>query len=341
MLVRGFLPLSEAMVLIEKSGFDFGMDRWELWVRRGLMPRSERIAGTNLYGLGADQWTRLKILIMIHRDVFGRKSPEAVAYWASLWGIEVPANLVAAHMTKSIKTFYAMMRRRNLQVSNRRIHPETMVESEARKLATTMARDLLRIANIRNAIKRQFLTQFAEEFSFLVVCMTYNVLPVNSLSNVFRKIGRALFTLGTVAAASRVLRKVVESERDRFVDPTVGHNKILKEIDVTQRDRPQLLLRACQDSGLALAAGQRAFGYDQMKRKRRTNASNGKERETARIFFAVIPLVSAYFLAFNLEDPNSPFLATLRQSHGAVFEQQVRRLDRISEWQRRRLERGL
>jgi hypothetical protein len=341
MLVGGMLPFSEAMALTKKAGFNFGVDRWELWVKRSLVERAERIPGTNLYGLQPQQWARLKMLIVIDHQLYGRKSPDGVAYFAAVSGIDVPADLVAAYISKSLKTFYGLLRRRAVQISNGRVDPRTMVESDARKLAGAMAADLLRIVKIRNPIKRQFLKQFTDELSFVVVCMTYNVLPNRSLVNVFRRIANAIFTAGTAPLAAQRLRRVLDSERARLVDPTVGDNKILKEIDIASRNDPGLLLRACHDSGLAFASAQRAFGSDRTSPRRPPSDLKGAARDTVRTFYALLPMISALFLAFNLDDPESKFLINLRRSQGATFERNLRRLDRITEWQRRRLEKGL
>ncbi|MFY9737680.1 MAG: hypothetical protein WAK11_01380, partial [Candidatus Cybelea sp.] len=101
----------DAMERIKKAGFNFSQDRWETWVRCGLMERAERIEGSNSYGLKPAQWEKLKRLVSIDSQLFGRHSPEAVAYYAALWGIEVPPDLVADYMVKGIYTFYRTMRR--------------------------------------------------------------------------------------------------------------------------------------------------------------------------------------------------------------------------------------
>jgi len=342
MWIDGFLPFGEAMTIIKKAGFDFGVDRWELWVKRGLMQRAERIPGTNLYGFREPRWGRLQRLIMIDHQLFGRKSPEAVAYFAAIWGAEVPATLVAKHMSKSLTSFYALLRRRFAQLSNGRIDPRSIVESDARKAASLMSADLLKIVNIRNPIKRQFAKQFFDEVSFAVICVTYNVLPNRSLTNVMRRIANGIFTAGTAGLAARWLRKVLDSERERFTDPTVGNNKILREIEATAHDRPDLLLQACRDSGLVFAAGQRAFGMTNTGPVRAPPKNlKGNARDTARTFYALLPMISALFLIFNLDDPESKVLIKLRQSQGADLEKDLRRWDRVIEWQHRRMEKGL
>lgn len=341
MLNRGFMPFPAAMEMIRKARFGFGPDRWELWVKRGLMDRAERIPGTNLYGLRPEQWMRLKRLIIIDHHLFGRKSPEAVAYFAALTGTQVPPELVAAHLCSGIEKYFTLMRRRMLQISNRRIDPRMMVESDARKLASMITNDLLKVVKIGNAVKREIARQFFDEANFVIVCMTYNVLPTRSLGNVLRTIGKAIFTAGTATVGAQALRKMLEGERERFVDPTIGENKILKEIEATLRDQPALILRACLDTGIAFAAMQRGFGIVAPTRpKRPPGKLTAKEREAERTFNAIVPLASSYLLAWNLDYPSSKALAALRRSGGAELERTVRRLDRISEWSRRRWEKA-
>jgi hypothetical protein len=52
----------------------------------------------------------------------------------------------------------------------------------------------------------------------------------------------------------------------------------------------------------------------------------------------MVPMASAFFLTMILDNPKDPFLMLLRRDEGATLEAQVRRLDRITEWQKRRLE---
>ena len=140
----GFIPFGEAMARVRKVAPDFSRDRWDTWLRRGLMTRAQRIPGTNDYGFTPDQWRRLQVLVYIDSHLFGRKSPEAVAYFAALSGIEVPADLIADHMEKSIRAFYKYLRRRLIQQSSGRYDPRMLNESDARKLAQRMADDITR-----------------------------------------------------------------------------------------------------------------------------------------------------------------------------------------------------
>jgi hypothetical protein len=336
--VDGFVLFCEAMERFKAAGVDFGENRWETWVRCGLMERTERIPGTNFYGFRLEQWTRLKTLVFIDSQLLGRKSPEAVAYYAALWGIEVPANLVADHLVKSISTFYSLMRRRLIRQSNGRYDPRMLAEPDVRKLAAKSAEDILRISPIRNRVKRAFARQFAEELSFVIIQTTYDVRPSPSIEAVIRRVANAIFK-APAALGARLIRKVLDNEGARFVDPQIGNNRILEEIRSTQRDQPELILRACRDSGIAFAALTRAFGLEEQHQNGHPpNELTGTARENARTFYALLPLASAYLLAWNLDFPKSQALAMLRKSEGAEFEYQLRRLDRISEWQRRRLE---
>lgn len=138
-----------------------------------------------------------------------------------------------------------------------------------------------------------------------------------------------------------MLRKALEKERERYVDPTVGNNKIVREIRSTARERPELILRSCRDTGLGFTATQRAFGLENLEKRRPPNHLKGTARDTVRAFYAMFPLGMAILLTFNLDDPESKFLAFLRKNEGAEFEDYVRRWGRITDWQQDRWERGL
>lgn len=334
------MPFGDALLRIEKAGFDFGRDRWEAWVRRRLMSKAERIPGTNNYGLRTEQWEKLKRFVVIDNQLFGRRSPDAVTYYAALWGIEVPANLVAAYMVKGIHTYYRTLRRRLIQQSSGRLDPRMLDESDVYKLAKKGAKDILAITpRVRNPIKRLAVQQFAEAAAFIMFSMAYDVKPERSLAGTIRGLANGLFTAPTAAVGARFLRQIIESEGSRFVDPDIGDNRILDEVRVTARDHPEILLRACRDSGLAFAASVKGFGLEERHRRGRPpNDATGVARENARAYYALLPIVSAIFLTMNLDDPDNRFLATLRKDEGKSVAEQIRRLDRISEWQRRRLE---
>ena len=327
------------MERFKKAGVAFGENRWETWVRCGLMERADRIPGTNQYGFGPEQWERFRMLVFLYSQLYGRKSPEAVAYYAALSGIDVPPKLVADYLVKSIHTFHSLMGRRLIRQSNGRFDPRMLTEPDVRKLARKAAEDILRITPIRNRIKRAFAKQFAEELSFVMIQTIYDVRPSPSINAVIRRVANGLFVSPAGALGAKLIRKVLDVEGGRFVDPRVGNNRILKEIKDTLRDQPQLILTACRDSGLAFAAANRALGIEnQTQQERPSEDLKGAARENVRSAQAFLPWVSAYLLAWNLDYPKSRALAKLRETQGAVFESAVRRVDRITEWQKRRLE---
>lgn len=282
------------------------------------------------------------MLLAIDHQLFGRKSPDAVAYYAALWGIDVPVNLVADHLVKSIETFYSLLRRRLIRQHSNILNLHELDEPDVRRLAKTASKDVLRIVSIKNPIKRALMKQFAEALCFVTVKIIYDVKPLPSFPEAMRKVANGIFQAPVAALSARFLHKALRSEGPRFVDPTMGRNKILDEIRTTERNRPQLILQACRDSGSAFAAATRAFGLEQLQRNGRPpNDLKGPARDNVRTIYAFLPLVSAYFLAFNLDSPKSRFLSMLRTSGGIELERQIKRLDNFSEWQRRRLEKGL
>ena len=342
MAVEGFVLFGEAMDRFKAAGVDFGENRWETWVRCGLMDRTERIPGTNQYGFRPEQWERFRMLVYIYSRLYGRKSPDAVAYYAALWGIDVPPKLVADHLVKSIHTFYGLMGRRLIRQSNGRFDPRMLTEPDVRKLAGKGAEDILRLTPIRNKMKRMFARQIIEELHFVILQTIYDVRPSPSINAVIRRVANGIFVAPAGALGARLIRKILDAEGRRFVDPKIGENRILTEIEDTLRDQPQLILTACRDSGLAFAAANRALGLENQKHQvRPPEELKGTERETVRTVYALLPLISAYLLAWNLDFPNSRALSMLRKSEGAEFESAVRRADRISEWYRQRLRRGL
>jgi hypothetical protein len=232
------------------------------------------------------------------------------------------------------------MRRRIIQQSNGKLDPRMLAESDVYKLAKRGAGDLmLLMPKIRNPIKRMMLRQFAETLTFMSLCIIYDVKASRSLVDVVRRVANGIFTAATAAMGARLLRKVIERERWRFVDPDMGDNKIVEEVRAAQRNHPQLILRACRDSGLVFAASIRGFGLEEEQSTGRPpNDAKGNARENARAFYAMVPMTSAFFLTMILDNPKDPFLMLLRRDEGADFEAQIRRLDRITEWQRRRLE---
>ena len=330
------------MARVQKVAPDFSRDRWETWLRRGLMMRAQRIPGTNDYGFAPDQWRRLQALVDIDSQLFSRKSPEAVAYFAALAGIEVPVDLLADHLEKSIRAFYKYLRRRLIQQSSGRYDPRMFNETDARRLAHRMADDVIAITPIRNNAKREMAKQFAVELSFVIIQMTFNVRTSSpSVGEAVRKIASGMFMGAFATLGARHLKKMLESEGPRFVDPELGDNRLLEEIRSTQRTQPHLLAQACLDSGLAFAACERAFEIQGRHDSRSPHNLTGTAREHARGFYWFLPMVSAYFLTFALDYPQSQFLELVRRSNGAVLEQKVRRLNRVTEWRRRRLGRGL
>jgi hypothetical protein len=335
------IPFGEALETIRKARLTFGQNRWESWLRCGLVQAAERIPGTNSYGLPLDQWERLKRLVVIDHQLFGRKSPEAVAYFAALWGIDVPVALVAQHLIKSVHTVYGITRRWLIRQSSGFLDPRDLYEEDIRRLSVKAARDVLKIVLVKNPIKRTIAKQFIEEVYFVVLQTVYSARPFPSIGASIRRVANGIFRAPTVALGARFLRNALKSEGPRFVDPAIGDNQILREIDSTQRDQPHLILRACRDSGLALLAVRRGFGNKDEHPPGPPPKLTGAARENARFFYAVIPMFSAFFLAINLDNPKNRFLTILRTSEGKLLEEQVRRFDRIVEWHSRRLERGL
>jgi hypothetical protein len=338
-----WIPFGEAMERIERARFSFSQDRWETWVRCRLVEPAARIPGTNSYGLRRQQWMKLKVLIAIDSQLFGRRSPEAIAYFAATLGVEVPADLVADYIVSSIHTYYTLLRRRIIQQSSGRRDPRMLTESDVHKLAKKTASDFMAmLPRIRNPAKRFALDQLARSAAFMMLCIAYDVKPPGSLSETVRSIANGIFRGSAAALGAAMLRRVLERESGRFVDPQFGENKIIQEVLETQRKAPALLLRACRDSGLALQASIKGFGLEENQRKGRPpNHLKGTARENARAFYALLPMSTGFFLSMNLDNPNDAFLTMLRTDEGAKLESVVRRLDRASEWQRRRLERGL
>jgi hypothetical protein len=299
--------------------------------------------GSNKYGLRAEQWMKLKTLIVIDSQIFGRRSPEVIAYFAATLGVDVPANLVADHIVASIHTFYTVMRRRIIQQSSGRLDPRMLTESDVHKLAKKAADDVAGVLpRIRNPAKRFAFNQFAQSIAFMTICIAYDVKPPRSLGETIRSIAKGVFSGSTASLGATMLRRIIERERGRFVDPQFGDNKMIQEVRETERKAPALLLRACRDSGLAWQASVKGFGLEERQGKGRPpNDLKGVARENARAFYALLPISTGFFLSMSLDNPNDSFLALLRKDEGEKLASEVQRLDRISEWQRRRLERGV
>lgn len=331
------------MEQINRTRFSFSQDRWETWVRCRLIDPAERIPGTNNYGLRPRQWAKLKVLIAIDNQLFGRRSPDAIAYFAATLGVEVPADLVADYIVGSIHTFYTLMRRRIIQQSSGRRDPRMLVENDVHKLAKKTAGDFMAmLPRIPNPAKRFSLDQLAQSAAFITICIAYDVKPPRSLGETVRSIANGIFHGSAAALGAAMLRRVLERESGRFVDPQFGENKTIQEVREAQQKAPALILRACRDSGLALQASIKGFGLEDNQRKGQPpNNLKGTARENARAFYALLPMSTGFFLSMSLDNPNDAFLTMLRKDEGAKLESVVRRLDRVSEWQRRRLERGL
>jgi hypothetical protein len=328
------------MARIARAGIPFGKSQWELWQRHGLIDKAHRVPGSNDYALDPAQWRRLGQLVTIYNQLFGRRSPEAVAYFASLWGLSVPVDLVARHLDKSIQAYYTLMRLRLIKQSNGKLDPRMLKEKDARKLANNTAEEMLAATPpIRNLGKRLALRQCILSLSYVIVCVTYDIRAKTSFVNSIRNIAEAVFEGSTASLGSSLLRKHIERERGRLVDPVIGDNALLREIRETAETKPEMLLRACRDAGLLFAASKTGFGYDDSPPpKIDPNAAKGKARETARMIFSLLPVVTAFLLTFILDDPDNKFLSLLREDEGAKFTKLVARLDRMNLRQLQRLE---
>jgi len=337
---EGWILYPDAMARIARTGIRFGQNQWELWQRHGLIDRAHRVPGSNDYALDPDQWLRLGQLVTIYNQMFGRRSPEAVAYFASLWGLNVPVDLVASHLDKSIRAYYTLMRERLIKQSNGKLDPRMLTNRDVGKVAKKAADEMLAmVPPIRNLGKRLVLRQAVLSFSYVIVSVTYNVPAKTSFVRSIRDIGNAIFDRSTASLGSSLLRKHLERERGRLVDPVIGDNALLREIRETAETKPEMLLRACRDAGLLFAASKTGFGYDDSPPpKIDPNATKGKARETARMIFALLPVITAFLLTFILDDPDSKFLTLLREDEGAKFTKLVARLDRMNMWQMQRLE---
>jgi hypothetical protein len=178
----------------------------------------------------------------------------------------------------------------------------------------------------------------AHELSFVMVSMFYDTRPSYSVMQAIRGIANAVVRGPGAAIVAKFIRGAFEAERLRYIDPEIGDNKMITEIQETCLHQPDLLLRACRDSGLAFAASVRGFGLvDQQRRLRVPNDAKGKERETVRTFYFMLPALSGFFLSMNIDDPQHQVLAFVRKSDGKALEERVRRLDRISEYKIRKL----
>jgi hypothetical protein len=334
------VPLSEALQRIRKAGFKYSPDRWETWVGSGLVRKAERIEGTNSYGITQREWKRLQLLVITDSQLFGRRSPGAIAYFAALWGIDVPVDLVTDHIEDSVRTMYRMMRRFIKQQTGRVVDPSDMQESDIARFARTWAKHLSTIfPPIRNPLKRAIANEVATTMVFVMLSAMYNVERPRSFFSSVRRIADAIFTGPTVALGARFLRTIIERESQRLIDPDIGTNKMLVELRTVEREDPELILRACRDSGLAYAAAQRAFGYDQNPPRRPDPATmTAREKEAARMFYALLPTVTGYFLTMLIDNPKDRFLSVLRKDEGKTFTEYLRRLDRVTIKQVRRLE---
>lgn len=338
-----WMPFGEAMRQIKDAGFRFGQNRWETWVDSGLMDKAKRIPGTNDHGFSAEQWEKLKRLIVIDSQLFGRKSPQAIAYYAATSGLDVPPRLVADHIVSSIHTFYRTLRRRIIQQSSGRRDPRMLSESDALKLAKKAASDIVQLMpRIRNPAKRFALGQFTEAVAFVIISAAYAVKMPRTFGESVRSIANGLFHRSSAALGATMLRKSLERTRNELVDPTFGSNKLIEVVQIALATNPLLILRACRDSGIVFESSIKGFGLTERHRRGRPpNDAKGTARENARAFYALLPMVSALFLSMNIDNPNNRFLMMLRKDEGAAFAQHVRRLDRVAEWQQRRLEKGL
>src|ERR1700722_6725433 len=111
-MAPNLLPLSEGFERLQAAGVNCTPSHWELWVKRRLISRAQRIPGSNENGLDSEQWRRLKLFASIHNQLEERASPEAIAYYVAYWGIEVNPELVADYIDKSIRSYFKVMRRR-------------------------------------------------------------------------------------------------------------------------------------------------------------------------------------------------------------------------------------
>jgi hypothetical protein len=234
MVPEGWILYPEAMARIARAGIPFGQSQWELWQHEGLIDKAKRVPGSNDYALDPDQWRRLGQLVMIYSQLFGRRSPEDVAYFASLWGLTVPVKLVARYMDKSIRAYYGVMRKRLIKYSNGKLDPRMLSQKDARKLANKTTEEMLTaMPPIRNLGKRLVFRQTMLSLTYVVFCVTYDIRAKTSLSDSIRNIANTIFEGSTASLGSSLLRKHLERERGRLVDPTIGDNALLREIQET------------------------------------------------------------------------------------------------------------
>jgi hypothetical protein len=325
------LPLPDAFERLESANLRLTESSWELWVARGLIDRAQRIAGTNDYGLDHEQWRRLKLFASIHNQLDGRPSPEAIAYYTAFWGIDVTPNLVAAYIAKSIRSYYKAMRRRIVKQSNGRLDPRMMQESDARKLGKKIASETMQgLPRIRNMAKRTLLKQTLETLFFVLVCITYEIEPDRSIPGALRNLANGLFKSEMVPVGATFLRKALDSERRRLVDPEAGENQIIEDLGKMIHECPELILRGCNDSRLLLSGSAKGFGFDKTPPPEPSPSA-------AQMFRLARPFISGLLISFNYENPKSKFLTFIRRDEGGAVEEQARRMDRIAMWHARKL----
>jgi hypothetical protein len=342
MEIPQLVPLRMALGLLKERGYDFGENRWETWLSCKLMTPASRIPGTNSYGLTQDQWVRLQQLVHLDSLQPGRRRPQAIAYFAALLGLDVPAVLVARHLDEQFRIYYRSIRRRLIDQSNGRYDPHMLTARSLRNLSSKTAVEIIEALPPCHPIKRALFLQLLEAFTTAIFSAMYDVKPQALGDMSLRQIAEWLFRAPHKLLGRKLLSKVFDREKLRIVDPALCDNRLLSQLHTMRREQPEQLLLAVRDSGIFFDRCIRVFGPGRRETVLvNVNELKGRAKENARSIYALFPVLSLFFVSMQIDYPDSEAMLKLRASDGAELEAYLRKWHRLSGPLAKRLQRSL
>jgi hypothetical protein len=220
------VPLNDALGQVRISE-----DKWQRYVRWGLMRRPETIPGTNRLGITRRRVERLRQLLAIEKALPGRPTERKLAFWFAFKGAEIlRPELAAEYIDTGIRQFFGALRRElrlflpvGYDLRNLRAGPQTQ------RLGQRFADFVLRQSRLKlNDAQHHFFYQWLSHLFTILLETVYTDVPKRSLALRLRPVADPMFDDPSMARpfADEFARFLIEYGSE-FRDPDTGQNLTL------------------------------------------------------------------------------------------------------------------
>lgn len=331
---EGALKPIAAVISELRNLYGFTDNRWEAWCEADLVKCAVPIAGTNAYGISEAAYKRLRELVKIDSELFGRKTPRKLAYHAALAGIgEIPPQLVAEHIEDGVRFAYRQMRRSINRFSDGKYKIDFLRPERVGSLADEIATQFIKGLPLR---KPQLLVfrEFYKNVVIVIISLTYLKNKPVLLESRLKTVAHAVFHRDDALLGFRLLTKIINRDKASFVDPDLADNSLIEDA----RSAPDHL----EELGLALSDSRAVIGT--LMQQFRDPASptqpfperpSAKERDQIKTAMYMLPMITAVMLQTELHNP-SKLLHKLRETKGHNFREFLETLERVHNMAMRR-----